>query len=251
LARELEGTLGSVSTEGRSGAGSLPPAQELAHVPREERTALLLTALQSGVFDFLDFGTHKGGGIRVGESLGGKLGLGIELRDAKVVEALSRGFYVLSEDAFLVPRMPKVVRFAVLSHVLEHLPDEATAYLVLQKIAGYCSDFLFIQQPDFSAETFLWRQGLQFAHTKMKGHMWRPSTTRMMEMIWSLGFGRFLVGGQTPVRASSNQWLHRADVQSRTLWKHDASKDPPKPQVTFEPPLFRDIAIAIGCSPLN
>jgi hypothetical protein len=231
-----------------SASVGLPPPQQLAVLPREQRNALLLYALNAGAFDFLDFGTHKGGGLQVGRTLGGRLGLGIELVDRKVIDALKAGLYVLSEDAFLLPPLRNAVKFAVLSHVLEHLPDEATAYLVLKKIASCCSDFVFIQQPDFSEEAMLWRKGLQFAHTNMKGHLWRPNTRRLIEMLWSLGFGRFLVGGQNRVRSSSNAWLHRADVQSSTLWKHKPEKDPLKPDVSFDPPLYRNVAIAIAKS---
>lgn len=217
-------------------------------MPRAERNQLLLDALRAGHFDFVDFGTHKGGGLNLGLELGGTRGLGIEISEPKCQTLMAKGYYVISEDAFLIPPMSNTVRFAVFSHVLEHLPDEATASLVLKRVSEFCREFIFIQQPDFSAETFLWRKGLQFAHTSMKGHLWRPSTRRLVELLWEMGFQRFAVGGQRVVLDSSCSWLHRADVQSNVLWKHDPQKDPPKPVVSFEPPLFRDVAICVAKS---
>lgn len=226
----------------------LPTPQALAPLPRAERNARLLDALRGGEFDFVDFGTHKGGGLALGLELGGTRGLGIEINESKCQALLAKGLYVVSEDAFLLPPIANTVRFAVFSHVLEHLPDEATACIVLKRVSEFCRDFIFIQQPDFSAETYLWRHGLQFAHTNMKGHLWRPSTRRLVEVLWNLGFHRFAVGGQSLVADSTDPWLHSAEVQSNALWKHEPETDPPKPAVTFNPPLYRDVAIAVAKS---
>jgi hypothetical protein len=57
----------------------LPPAETLGEMRREQRNDLLLRALEAGAFDFLDFGTHKEGGLDRGLLFGGRVGLGVEI----------------------------------------------------------------------------------------------------------------------------------------------------------------------------
>lgn len=224
----------------------LPPAQELAAIPREQRNGMLLEGLQSGKFDYLDFGTHKGGGMRLGQQLGGKCGLGIEINEAKCQALLKNGYYVISEDIFRLPAFFSVVDFAVLSHVLEHLPNSQTIFLVLRKLLDACRKYVLIEQPDFTAESYLYSLGLRLAHFGMKSHTCHLRTRELIEMLWSLNAGRFIVGGKKPINDSSSRWVHRADQISSAGAPWDAEKHLPKPQIKFDRALFRDIVVVIG-----
>jgi hypothetical protein len=230
-----------------SGNLALTPATDLVDISRAERNDLLLAALRAGVFDFVDFGSHQGASLRYGSKFGGKLGLGIELDDRKSVALLKQGLYVLSQDLFLLPELPKSVDFAVCSHVLEHLANEATIFLTLQRLSRMCRKFVIVEQPDFSSELYLFHEGLKMVHSAMETHHCHIQTRDLVTMLWSLDLGRFILGAKFRIRDSSNPWLHRADAKP-PLWTWDEIKHPPKPTVAFDRELFRDIALVIGCS---
>ncbi len=226
----------------------LPDPRELAATPRKERNCFLVDALAEGHFDFLDFGSHRGASLKIGYELGGRRGLGIERNDDKCRELLAQGQYVLSEDIFSLPALSGVVDFAVCSHILEHMPNEHTVYLILEKLARATKRFILIDQPDFSAELYLFQRGFKLAHFAMKGHDCHLPTRRLVEMLWSLDLGHFVVGGKHAIVDSSNPWVHRADAPG-PLWKWDAEKDLPKEAVKFNRPLYRDVTIVVGRDP--
>lgn len=224
---------------------SLPPPQALAEMPREARNALLYRALHEGVFDYLDFGTHKGGGIEVGRRMGGRLGLGVELSDEKVVAGLQRGFYVLSEDVFRISGERPLVDFAICRHVLEHLPNIHVVALVLEQLKRLVRSHILIEQPDFSQERYLFGLGLKLQAFFLKGHACPMPTRELVRIFWDLGFDRFALGGMLRIRNSDSSMVHRADAPNQIgKWRPG---DLPKPAtIVFDRPIFRDIVAVLG-----
>jgi hypothetical protein len=222
----------------------LPPAQDLAGIPREERTQLLVRALEAGAFDYLDFGTHTGGGLRVGESLGGKLGLGVEMMETKCQALYKRGRYVISEDIFKLPLVRHSVDFAVCSHILEHMPNRHVVYLLLERLSQFCRKYVYINQPDFTATQYLFEKGLKLAHVGLTKHLTQLPTREIVSMLWDLKLGRFIVAGKRAIHNSSHDWVHAVGAPPNVSKWEDGHL--PKPYVEFNPPLYRDIVIVIG-----
>lgn len=223
----------------------LPTPQALGQMPREERNAILYAALNEGVFDYLDFGTHKGGGIEAGKRLGGRLGLGVELSDEKVVVALNRGFYVLSEDVFRISGDRPLVDFAICRHVLEHMPNIHVVALVLGQLKRLVRSHILIEQPDFSQERYLYGLGLKLQAFFLKGHDCPMSTRELIRIFWDTGFDRFALGGMLRIRDSDSSLVHRSDGPNQIgKWRPG---DLPKPQkIVFDRPIYRDIVAVLG-----
>ena len=227
-------------------ASPLPSPVELSEMPLETRNEILLNALREGVFDYLDFGTHKGGGLDWGLSLGGRRGLGVELNDEKVLHALRSGYYVLSYDVFKIPiDEAPIVDFAVCRHVLEHMPNIHVVALIIERLRKFVRHYIYIEQPDFSQERYLAGLGLKLQGSYLKGHACPMQTRELVKIFWDVGFDNFVVGGIRRCAGSDSQYIHRADVAPRTVGKWREG-DPPKPSVKFDRPVFRDIIAVLG-----
>ena len=85
-------------------------------------------------YDFLDFGTSKGGSIKFAQKhlMPNSKGLGIDIDQKKVDFAIKEGFDTINFDIELIPSK-QYVQFCVLSHFLEHLFDLRTAQSMLLK----------------------------------------------------------------------------------------------------------------------
>ncbi len=228
---------------------ALPSPLELSEMPLEKRNEILMNALREGAFDYLDFGTHKGSGLVWGAHMGGRRGLGVELNEEKVLHLLKSGFYVLSEDIFKIQVGDKpLVDFAVCRHVLEHLPNIHVVALVIEQLRKIVRNYIYIEQPDFSHERYLAGLGLKLQGSYLKGHDCPMQTRELIEIIWDAGFDNFVIGGIRRALGSESQYVHRADIAPRTVGKWREG-DLPKPSVTFDRPVFRDIIAILGKEP--
>ncbi len=221
--------------------------RSLADLPIAQRNQIIGKLAREGHFDFLDFGTHKGGGLRKGLALGGRLGLGVDLNDNKVKALLSTGLAAYSGNVldFDVPGSP--FSFAICRHVLEHMPNKYAVGVVLDKLSQLCKDYIFIEQPSFDHDAYLARHGLVLSPSTLEYHTCRMSIEEIFVMLRDLGLRRFVIGGQTPVLSSADPKIFRADAPpNRMVWKQET--DAPKPDVQFPPNLYRNIIVVIALS---
>ncbi|RZJ43249.1 MAG: hypothetical protein EON87_12610 [Brevundimonas sp.] len=213
---------------------------------KDERNDRVLEMVRGGSFDYLDFGTHKGGGLRVGRELGGVAGLGVELQDDKVKELFQRGAFAYSGNVLEFPDAANI-RFAVCSHVLEHMPSIFEIGTVINKLAAICQDFIFIRQPSFDSQEQLFERGLKMAHFTMKHHDCRITVRQFVDMMWDLRLERFVIGGALPYASSDSSWFHStAGRKNVGKW---TTNDPPKPSIKFSRPVHRDIVLCIALRP--
>jgi len=234
----------------RGAATAFAPTPEavaaLAELPRAERNEQLIEAARAGAFDFLDFGTHKAGGLRLGESLGGRRGLGVEFEDAKVLNTLRGGDAVWSGDVADFPLTEPAFGFGICRHVLEHLPDLGVVRTVLERMSAACRDYLYVEGPDFTTERMLEPLGLTMAHTTTTVHTCHVTAEDVIAILGELGFTRTLVGGKLRIRDSSNVWVHAAGAPAnRSKW---SDADLPKPGERFDPPIYRDFVLLADVS---
>jgi hypothetical protein len=218
----------------------------LAGAPVDERNSEIARLAKAGAFDFLDFGTHKGGGLRIGVGLGGARGLGVELEAHKAAMGLADDLAVLTGDIMAFPLDLPSFTFGICRHVLEHLPNKYVVGAVLWKLQQLCSDFIYIEQPNFDDEPFLNDQGLTLTHSTLEYHTYRPTVAELEGILRDLGVTRYVVGGMIPMVDSGNPWVHSIDAPPNR-WTF-VDEDPPKPEVVFPTPLFRDLVILVGLS---
>jgi hypothetical protein len=51
------------------------------------------------------------------------------------------------------------------------------------------------------------------------------------------------------MRDSNSVWIHRADAPAEGLWVWEEGKSLPKPFISFDPPLYRDIVCVVQLRP--
>ncbi len=215
---------------------------QLANERVDVRNAQLLELARNGAFDFVDLGTHRGGGIKWGNRLGGACGLGIEMNPKRAQKALAAGFPVYTGDIAAFPTDGLQFRFAVCRHVLEHMPNRYVVGFILWKLSGMCTDFIYIEQPIFDYAERLDEHGVTLAHFTMRGHTCRLSINEFLAVLEGVGITRYVQGGMRPIEDSSSRWVHPAGAPpDRSHWQEGV--DPPRPEVKFEPPLHRDFVV--------
>jgi hypothetical protein len=223
---------------------------ELADEPIDIRNERLLGLARHGVFDFVDLGTHRGGGIRWGRHLGGAQGLGIELNPKRAHRALKAGYPVYTGDIAAFPIEGIRFRFAVCRHVLEHMPNKYVLGFVLWRLSQMCAEFLYIEQPIFEYADQLEAQGVTLAHLTMSAHTCRLSIDELLTILEEVGAPDYVQGRMRPIRDSSHSWVHPADAPpDRSHWQEGV--DPPRPDVTFDPPLHRDLVVVACLGPVD
>lgn len=219
----------------------LPPALEASN-------RRLLSQMRAGAYDFIDIGSWQGAGLGVGHAMGGTRGLGFELDQAAVTATLGRGADVICMDVKHVPSDIPKVRFAICRHVLEHLDTLYDVGAVVARLSRMCADFLYISGPLFDTEEALYRHGLKVVHSAMTGHTCRFKSIDMIKMLFDLDLREFTMGVSVPMTGSADPWIHPAGSPN-DVWTWDASQHPPKPHVTFSPPLYRDMVFVVALRP--
>lgn len=223
----------------------LPSTADLLEMPKQRRNEILIGALQEGQFDFLDFGSHTGRGLKRGVQLGGTRGLGIEIDDDKSLALMREGFYVYSDDLLNLPSIKRTIKFALCSHILEHLPGKYHAGIVLNRLATLASEFILIEQPNFSNEMDLFRKGLVAAHSTLTYHTWFATARDFVEVITDLGLYNWIMCGAIPMESSEHNWIHAAGAPPNSWFWEDGKSDPKK-KVAFPRTQYRDIVIVVG-----
>lgn len=137
-------------------------------------------------------------------------GLGIDIDQRKVDQAIARGFCAINFDILKLPRQKKV-SFVTMSHFLEHLPSVKMAEAMIERGIDVARDFIFIRQPWFDSDGALLLEGLKFYWSDWRGH-----PNRMTSLDFYLYLKRalaegsicgFKIFGRTPVTSSTDSSL--------------------------------------------
>lgn len=200
--------------------------------------------------DFLDFGASEGGSIEFARKhLGGRRGLGIDIRAQKVEVAREHGYQCVQADVTRVPFPDRSVRFVTMSHLLEHLPSLAAVEATLREGARVARDFLFIQGPYFDADAELDAQGLRFYWSFWTGHRCHLKSWELSDILLRIGLEDHMVFVAEPIYDSSHLAIHPLP-SPRDQHAYDPAVHPPKPLVKFKRPVFREIVCYVQLQPL-
>ena len=198
--------------------------------------------VRAGKFDFLDFGCSHGGSIaRSKRYFSGKQGLGIDIDSKKIQSARENGFDVIKYDIHNMPDL-KLVRFTVMSHFLEHLPDYGDVQTFITKACQVSREFVFIKQPFFDADGYLFDKGLKLFWSDWHGHpnnMTVLQLYRVLEKLRKQGlFSKFSLHGKVPILSSSAPEVHPLTA-AEDQHQYEPQKHPPKPMdIQFDMPIF-------------
>jgi hypothetical protein len=205
----------------------------------------LLRQAQAGQYDFIDLGTRDGSGFVVGSQMGGVRGLGIDSVPALVRQNLDAGRDVICADVTALGVMNLQVKFGVCHHMLQHLSSIHELGHVVGALARNCTDFLLIAGPCFDHEDYLYRCGLKAFHSAVPAHTCRFKTFDLMRVLHDLGQQRYALGVSLPIRDSDSEFIVGADAPNE-IWRWEALRALPRPRVTFDPLLYRDIVCVVA-----
>ena len=196
--------------------------------------ATILKALKAGAFDFLDFGCSTGGSIGLAQSLFGKgRGLGLDIDPAKVETARSSGHDAMLADLTNLTIPPNLVRHVMLCHFLEHLPGLKTAEQAMASAVRTAREFVYVAQPWFDSDGYLFSRGLKIYWSDWHGHPNRMTSLdfhyvlealRQRDMI--LGYRMF---ARDRISNSRNPVIHPL-ASRRNQHAYDRKVHPPKPK---------------------
>jgi hypothetical protein len=204
--------------------------------------------VRKGRFDFLDFGCSRGGSIKwARKTFSGIKGLGIDIDERKVAGAREAGHEAIRFDILEIPRR-KLVRFTVMRHFLEHVPDRGLARKFIARACAVSSDFIVIQQPYFDADGFLMREGLKLYWSDWNGHPFNMTSLdlyRFLRQLEASGkIAAFSIHAKTPIGNSTDPAIHPLSSPCNQH-AYDPTIHPAKRGVAFDFPVFEEtIALA-------
>lgn len=207
-------------------------------------------ALASGRYAFLDLGSGSGGSIdHCVRRFGMSPGLGLEFDSGLVAEGRRAGFDVHQADVTCVEAPARSVRFVSMMDFLEHLPDEATATGVIERLGPVARDFLFIRHPSFEETEYLASLGLKLCWTDWTGHPNRMTIADFRRAFARLGWADYLILPQHRIADSSHAQVVGLDAP-RDIVEYDEHLDGPKPLVVFDREIYTQFDIFVRLNPL-
>lgn len=163
----------------------------------------LLRLVESGEIDFLDFGCSEGGSYEFAlRRFNARRGIGLDIDPKKVEKARARGAEAYVADATQVELPSKCVKFVVMSHFLEHLPESRLAAKCVKVAIAAASDFVLIRIPYYDANVQLLPLGFKLYSADWSGHpnlmtsydIWRSVRAHLeLDEVSLAIFGRFRI----------------------------------------------------------
>ena len=192
-------------------------------------------------YDFFDLGAKKGGSIDFAlKRLGGKKGLGIDIKKKNVLLTRKNGYDCLHGDATKLDFPDNSFRFVVMSHFLEHLPDLNTVEKVIKNCSRISKDFLFIQGPFFDADEYLKKQGLKLYWSDFSGHPTHLDSSDFISILKNIGLKKYTIKVKKPIDNSFNPAIHPIS-SPQDQHEYENGKHPRKEFVKFEKPVFQEL----------
>ena len=183
------------------------------------------------------------------ERLGGGRGLGIDRNPSKVEKARAGGFEVVRGDLSSAAEFRGQVRFTILSHFLEHLPNLAIAEACLDTALGISSEFVYVQQPWFDADDRLRLLGLKLYWSDCRVHLNHMTSDQFLQALRHLRdkhpFRQAILAGRTIISDSDAPEVHALQSPSDQE-AHDPAKHPAKPpRIGFAFPVYRELVAVV------
>lgn len=217
-------------------------------------SSLARSLLNVDTFDFVDFGCSQGGSIKQAASVFGvERGLGIDIDPAKVAATRAEGYDAIVGDLTDLKIGTKKVSFAMLSHFLEHLSNLKDAERCLHSAVHVARDFVYVAQPYFDADGYLFGKELKLYWSDWHGH---PNKMTSLDFYCILrGFLQkdlirdFAIFAHGPIRSSRNSAIHPL-TSPMDQGAYDRTRHPAKPHrvLSVGQTVFSEIRVMIGLS---
>ncbi len=201
--------------------------------------------IDTSSFDFVDCGASTGGSTEFAlKKLGGQKGLGVNIDPKRVQFMLDKGYDCIEGDITSLPFADNSVRFTVLSHILEHLPNQEVILSAIKEAVRVSQDFIFIQGPYYEADQWLEKRNLKFFWSDLRGHLYPFKFKDILEAVNQLGLAEPKLYVRAPVDDVSDKTLHSLASPFNSLY-FDPEIHPAKPKVKIDIPLYKEIVCFI------
>lgn len=204
-----------------------------------------------GSYDFLDFGASRGSSIEFAKSmLGGVSGLGIDLDNDKVEIMREMGYDCLQADVTKLELPKDCVRFVTMIHFIEHLQDLESVQKCIQQAIHAAKDFIVLIWPYFDADEYLRELGLKLYWSDWTGHNCKPKSEEIKEILDDFPIERYDLMVLDTIKNSSDSRIHPL---SSPMDQHEylPSVHPPKKQVRFSRPIFREFICYVNLGEID
>ena len=197
-------------------------------------------------FDYIDFGCSKGGSLLYGrEVLGGNRGVGLDISSDKVKRTQQSGFAAIEMDVTDLSMTPNCTQFVTMIDFLEHLPNITEAEKCIQAACEAATDFVFIRQPWFDSDGYLFKNGLKLYWSDWTVH---PNAMTSLELFAALRklkqSSRWRMYARSPISNSVHEAVHplSSDPDQHA---YDPAVHPEKLILNFNEPVFSQIGAII------
>ena len=201
-------------------------------------------------YDFVDFGCSVGGSMAFAQkAFNGGVPVGIDIDPKKVARTREAGFHAVLADATAPEQFRSNVRFSILSHFLEHLPDYDTVTKAIRTAVRISDDFVFIRQPWFDSDGDLFRNGLKFYWSDWHGHPMTLTSLQMYRIARDhLASGKIVrasIYGNTPVADTDDECVVPLSVPMDT-GKYDAQAHGPKISPPIQLNAYKELVVVLA-----
>jgi hypothetical protein len=193
-------------------------------------------------YDFIDFGSSKGGCIDFAlKKLGGRCPLGVEINKKKLKNLTKKGYACIYGDVLnLANELPKKsIRFVTMSHFLEHLNSINEVEKVIKIAADLATEFIFIQGPSFDFDQYLKSLGLKFFWADWTGHKTKVTINNLTTICEKLQLPSYNLLIEVPyVTDSSSPDIHPLN-SPKDQFEYKKRTHPKKKIKTFDIKIHR------------
>ena len=206
-------------------------------------------------YDFVDFGCSSGGSIKYAmKTFGATHGVGIDISPEKVAKTRQQGFDAELGDVTKLGQVKNQVDFTIMSHFLEHLPSVIMASKCIKSGIDVAREFVFIQQPYFDADGYLFHQGFKLFWSDWSGHPNRMTSLEFHNILNPLlkerRISRFGIYLYKPIPNSHDEAIHPLlSPIDQHQWNRKEHKK--KPHVVFKEKVFAEIRCLIALPGFN
>ena len=198
-------------------------------------------------YDFIDFGSKTGGSILYAQKVFHlNKGLGIDLLKNFPTLAFKNNFVGLKTDILKLPNI-KYFDAVIMSHFLEHIPCRNTSLKMIEKSLTISKKFIYIQQPFFDENMYLFKNDLKLCYADWHGHHNMLTSYDFYIMLKQLQLTykfHFTIAVDYLIPDSGSLEIVNIDEKIDTL-KFDKEKSLTKNDLVFKQEIYREIKILI------
>ena len=210
----------------------------------------VIDKIDAGGYDYIDFGCKEGEMFeRMKEEFGVSKGLGLDINEEHVRVCKKNGHDAEVQDITKFEIFDtKKTRFVLMSHFLEHLFGYNEAKKCIHVACSLAKEFVYIRQPFFDQDGYLFNLGLKLYFSNWSGHPNRMTSLEFHNILHPLLrdniIKRFCIYYKQLIQDSYDLGIHPI-ISPMNLHEYDVNKYPFKKYIVFDQKVYRDIIVLI------